>query len=112
MLSGPDDPSWNGLTVPYDQQYASYTNQLRSYGGSAKLEWRSSDDQFYVSLLGFARRRYEISTMNKQDLYTKSAVYDQTGTAGASRSTASTPLSLRPLGPPPLWHDRRFRVEP
>lgn len=82
LLSGPDDPSWNGLTVPYDQQYASYTNQLRSYGGSAKLEWRSSDDQFYVSLLGFARRRYEISTMNKQDLYTKSAVYDQTEDGG------------------------------
>lgn len=82
MLSGPDDPSWNGEVVPYDQQYASYTNQLRSYGGSAKLEWRSSDDQFYASLLGFARRRYEISTMNKQDLYTKSAIYDQTEAGG------------------------------
>lgn len=81
-LAGPSDPAWNGLVVPYDQQYASYTNTLRSYGGSAKLEWQSPDDRFYASILGFGRRRYEDSTMNKQDFYTKSAIYDQTPDGG------------------------------
>ncbi|WP_395396583.1 TonB-dependent receptor [Novosphingobium sp. BL-8A] len=81
-LVGPEDPNWNGLIVPYDQQYASYTNTLRSYGGSAKLEWQSPDDSLYASIMGFGRRRYEDSTMNKQDYYTKSAVYDQTEDGG------------------------------
>jgi hypothetical protein len=58
-LTGPDDPNWNGLVVPYDQQYSSYTNTLRSYGGSAKLEWQAPDNSLYASIMGFGRRRYE-----------------------------------------------------
>lgn len=81
-LASPEDPNWNGLIVPYDQQYASYTNQLRSYGGSAKLEWASPDERFYASILGFGRRRYEDSTMNKQDYYTKNSIFDQTEAGG------------------------------
>lgn len=83
--SGPDSEDWNGLIVPYDQQYASYTNTLRTYGGSAKLEWHSTDNRFYASILGFGRRRYEDSTMNKQDYYTKSAIYDQTEDGGTQQ---------------------------
>lgn len=81
-LTGPDDPNWNGLVVPYDQQYSSYTNTLRSYGGSAKLEWQAPDNSLYASIMGFGRRRYEDSTMNKQDYYTKSSISGQTGDGG------------------------------
>lgn len=84
-LGGPDDPDWNGLVVPYNHSYGSYTNQLRSWGGSAKLEWRNPDESLYVSVLGFGFHRGEISTMNKQDFYTKNAVYDQTAEGGRSQ---------------------------
>jgi hypothetical protein len=55
---------------------------LRSYGGSAKLEWQAPDNSLYASIMGFGRRRYEDSTMNKQDYYTKSSISGQTGDGG------------------------------
>jgi len=83
-LTGPDDPKWNGIAVPYNHSYGSYTNRLQTAGSSAKFEWRPLGTDIYASLLGFNYRQWESSTMNKNDFYTKNSVRDLTEEGGGS----------------------------
>ncbi len=83
-LTGPDDPAWNGIAVPYNHSYGSYTNRLQTAGSSAKFEWRPLGTDIYASLLGFNYRQWESSTMNKNDYYTKNSVSDLTTEGGGS----------------------------
>ncbi len=83
-LAGPDDPAWNGIAVPYNHSYGSYTNRLQTAGSSAKFEWRPLGTAIYASLLGFNYRQWESSTMNKNDYYTKNSVSDLTAEGGGS----------------------------
>ncbi len=83
-LTGPGDPAWNGIAVPYNHSYGSYTNRLQTAGSSAKFEWRPLGTNIYASLLGFNYRQWESSTMNKNDFYTKNSVRDLTEEGGGS----------------------------
>lgn len=83
-LTGPDDPKWNGIAVPYNHSYGSYTNRLQTAGSSAKFEWRPLGTDIYASLLGFNYRQWESSTMNKNDFYTKNSVRDLSEEGGGS----------------------------
>ena len=84
-LSGPDDPAWNGIAVPYNHSYGSYTNRLQTAGSAAKFEWKPQGSGLYASLLGFNYRHWESSTMNKNDFYTKSLVQNLTPAGGRSQ---------------------------
>ncbi len=83
-LTGPGDPAWNGIAVPYNHSYGSYTNRLQTAGSSAKFEWRPLGTDIYASLLGFNYRQWESSTMNKNDFYTKNSVRDLSEEGGGS----------------------------
>ncbi|MBB5877890.1 TonB-dependent receptor [Xanthomonas sp. 3498] len=73
LTDGTTDPEaaagWNGLRAPGNFSTGTYTNYITNFGGSAKLEWKPSQDPFYASLLLYSYRFYENSTMNKTDLY-------------------------------------------
>jgi iron complex outermembrane recepter protein len=83
-LSGPDDPAWNGIAVPYNHSYGSYTNRIKTAGSSAKFEWKPAGP-IYASILGFNYRQWESSTMNKNDFYTKNLVRNLTEAGGTSQ---------------------------
>ncbi|MFB3129422.1 MAG: TonB-dependent receptor plug domain-containing protein, partial [Lysobacteraceae bacterium] len=86
--TGPDQAKgWNGLRAPGNFSTGTYTNFITNFGGSAKLEWKPSDDPFYASLLLYSYRFYENSTMNKTDLYgnAKFPVRNQTEDSGTTQ---------------------------
>lgn len=78
---------WNGWASPGNHGYGSYTNILKSYGGSAKLEWRPTDDSLYASLLGYSYTRRESSTMNSNYVDAAAWVENQTEEGGRQRIT-------------------------
>lgn len=91
FLSSPDpEKGWNGLTAPGNHGYGSYTNILKSYGGSAKLEWKPADDNLYASLLGYAYTRRESSTMNSNYVDADRWIENQTEEGGHQRITYLT----------------------
>ncbi|MBA0265098.1 TonB-dependent receptor [Stenotrophomonas maltophilia] len=86
--TGPDEAKgWNGLRAPGNFSTGTYTNFITNFGGSAKLEWKPSDDPFYASLLLYSYRFYENSTMNKTDLYgnAKFPIRNQTEDSGTTQ---------------------------
>lgn len=91
LTDGSTDPGtlagWNGLRAPGNFSTGTYTNYITTFGGSAKLEWRPSEDPFYASLLLYSYRFYENSTMNKTDLYSnaKFPLRGQTGDSGTTQ---------------------------
>lgn len=82
-----DMAGWNGLRAPGNFSTGTYTNYITNFGGSAKLEWKPSDDPFYASLLLYSYRFYENSTMNKTDLYSnaKFPIRDQSEDGGTTQ---------------------------
>lgn len=91
LTDGSTDPTelkgWNGLRAPGNFSTGTYTNFITNFGGSAKLEWKPSQDPFYASLLLYSYRFYENSTMNKTDLYSnaKFPIRDQTAEGGTTQ---------------------------
>ena len=91
LTDGTTEPSeasgWNGLRAPGNFSTGTYTNYITNFGGSAKLEWKPSDEPFYASLLLYSYRFYENSTMNKTDLYSnaKFPIRDQTEDSGTTQ---------------------------
>ncbi|MGN5695035.1 TonB-dependent receptor, partial [Xanthomonas citri pv. mangiferaeindicae] len=91
LTDGTTEPSeatgWNGLRAPGNFSTGTYTNYITNFGGSAKLEWKPSNEPFYASLLLYSYRFYENSTMNKTDLYSnaKFPIRDQTEDSGTTQ---------------------------
>ncbi|MBN6150851.1 TonB-dependent receptor [Xanthomonas sp. AmX2] len=91
LTDGSTEPSeaagWNGLRAPGNFSTGTYTNYITNFGGSAKLEWKPSDEPFYASLLLYSYRFYENSTMNKTDLYSnaKFPIRNQTEDSGTTQ---------------------------
>jgi len=84
-LGAPDrERGWNGLAVPAIYDYRSYTDEIVSYGGSAKFEWKPADSDVYGSALLYSYRRGQSRNQNKFSITTKTSVQDLDADGGAS----------------------------
>lgn len=82
-ISGPlEAQDWNGLSAPNNFAYYADNRWIRTYGGSAKLEWRPVDSPFRASLLMYNYGMEERRTENGYEFLTERTVYDQTPVSG------------------------------
>lgn len=112
--NAPTTPGWNGMTAPRYVDSGSYSNDLNTLGGAARLEWHPQHSGFSASVMGYAYKRWENSFMEHNEyLLDDTAIWNQTPTSGReyiyrARTTArkdswtmNTNGVLGNLG----WHD-------
>ena len=81
-ISGPNVAGWNGLTAPYNFAYYADNRWIKSYGGSAKLEWWPTDSPFRASLMVYGYGMTERRTENGYEFTSEKSIHDQTPTSG------------------------------
>lgn len=83
-ISGPlAGQDWNGMSAPNNFAYYADNRWIRTYGGTAKLEWLPSDSPLRASLLMYNYGMEERRTENGYEFLTERTVYDQTPTSGS-----------------------------
>lgn len=80
LADGTVNPAWNGFVAPNQVRSYDYTNRVRDYGGSSKLEFR--DGPFYLSALGFYYAEGQHETRNTVQLLSLASIRNQTATSG------------------------------
>ncbi|MBF0888735.1 MULTISPECIES: outer membrane beta-barrel protein [Gluconobacter] len=79
----PSTPGWNGMTAPRYVDGGSYSNDLNSLGGAARLEWHPENSGFNASVMGYSYERWENSFMEHNEyLLDDTAIWNQTPTSG------------------------------
>ncbi len=73
------DSSWNGHVRPSQYSTGEYANDVTNIGGSGKLEWKPTDKNIYMSLMGWSYARWEHSVMDKEDYNLKDTVTSEDG---------------------------------
>jgi iron complex outermembrane receptor protein len=84
----PDKPDWNGVAAPSQYTLHAYTNRIRNYGGSARLEWKPSD-RWYNSLLAYYYAQGEEETRNSSSIDAVDQPQDLTPTGGSFRARSA-----------------------
>lgn len=84
----PDKSNWNGYTVPGEFSFYSYTNRVRDYGGSVRLEWRPSSS-VYTSLLLYDYKKGESESRNRNRVLSFKTPTNVTPTSGDLVATSS-----------------------
>ncbi|WP_159980607.1 MULTISPECIES: TonB-dependent receptor [unclassified Novosphingobium] len=74
------NPAWNGLTVPREVRSYDYTNRVRNYGGSAKLEYQG--DTIYASIFGFYYGEDQQETRHMMQSFSMASPKNLTATSG------------------------------
>lgn len=76
-------PGWNGMTAPRYVDGGSYSNDLNTLGGAARLEWRPKNTGLSASVMGYAYQRWENSFMEHNEyLLDDTGIWNQTPTSG------------------------------
>lgn len=76
-------PGWNGMTAPRYVDSGTYSNDLNTLGGAARLEWHPKDSGFEASVMGYAYQRWENSFMEHNEyLLDDTGIWNQTPTTG------------------------------
>lgn len=74
---------WNGMTAPRYVDGGSYSNDLNTLGGAARLEWRPKNTGLSASVMGYAYQRWENSFMEHNEyLLDDTGIWNQTPTSG------------------------------
>lgn len=82
-ISGPlENLGWNGMSAPNNFAYYADNRWIRTYGGSAKLEWMPADSPFRASVLMYNYGMEERRTENGYEFITQRNVTDQTPVSG------------------------------
>ena len=82
-ISGPlESLGWNGMTAPNNVAYYADNRWIRSYGGSAKLEWMPADSSMKANVLFYNYGMEERRTENGYEFITARNVANQTATSG------------------------------
>lgn len=71
--------SWDGHVRPSQYSTGEYANDVTNIGGSGKLEWKTTDRNLYMSLMGWSYARWEHSVMDKEDYNLKNTVTSEDG---------------------------------
>lgn len=82
-ISGPNVAGWNGFNSPGTIAYYADNRRIKTFGGSAKLEWWPSNGPFRASLMAYGYGQDERRTENGYQFNTAKGVTGQTSTAGA-----------------------------
>lgn len=82
-ISGPlQDQGWNGMSAPNNFAYYADNRWIRTYGGSAKLEWMPADSPLRASVLMYNYGMEERRTENGYEFITARNVSNQTPVSG------------------------------
>ncbi|WP_312316205.1 TonB-dependent receptor [Stenotrophomonas sp.] len=73
---------WNGMSAPNNFAYYADNRWIRTYGGSAKLQWMPSDSPFRASVLMYNYGMEERRTENGYEFITQRNVTGQTPVSG------------------------------
>jgi iron complex outermembrane receptor protein len=81
-ISGPNVAGWNGMSAPYNFAYYADNRWIKSYGGSAKLEWWPTDSPLRASVMVYSYGMEERRTENGYEFTSERSIHDQTPTSG------------------------------
>jgi TonB-dependent receptor len=84
-ISGPNVAGWNGLSAPSNIAYYADNRRVKTYGGSAKLEWWPSNGPLRASLMAYGYGQDERRTENGYQFNAAKGVSGQTPTSGTGK---------------------------